>query len=96
MREKMKLGHYPDSLYSVPGPIGPPWALFPFAAMWQVWSSNSSPNARSPLSSLTWPARMTNPLVPSLRVKPATTIVRLPISRVAAGNLSAKSLNGLY
>jgi hypothetical protein len=31
-----------------------------------------------------------------LRVNPATTSVRLPISRVASGNLSAKSLNGLY
>src|ERR1035437_5467588 len=40
-------------IYSVPGSIRPQWALFPFAAMWQAWSSNSSPNARSPLSLLT-------------------------------------------
>jgi hypothetical protein len=82
-------------IYSVPEYIRPMWAFFPTLARWQVFSSNSSPFARSPRSLLTWSARSTNPLVPSVRVSPITTSVRLPMSRIASGKPSAKSLNGL-
>jgi len=61
----------------------------------QKRSSNSSPFARSPFFLLTRSVRITKPLVPSARVNPITTSVRLPISLVASGNPSANRVKGL-